>query len=380
MMPLGDAFYRRIVARIQAELEPLGLGGMLLLDTYNVVYASGFVHSPTERPLGMYIPASGDPALFVPLLEQENAAETWIADIRTYFEYPGDEHPVLWMLRACGPGRVGVDVISPALLQQAGERVVITPLVERMRWVKTPEEIALVELAAGYADFCLEHVLAHTADVVRAGGTELDILGACLGATLDKMVRELGARYGRRGLKVTGTVHSGPRGALPHGEPIERQPRPGEPLIAGIGAMVGGYHAESGATFLLGEPQGDQMRVLDAMVTCDAAAAAALMPGSTCAAVNEAALAALRDAGLGDTIRHRIGHGMGLQGHEGPWLAPGDHTRLVPGMVFSSEPGVYRPGLDGYRTINSMIVTEDGARVVSRFLAQHPPEGRVIAL
>jgi Xaa-Pro aminopeptidase len=71
---------------------------------------------------------------------------------------------------------------------------------------------------------------------------------------------------------------------------------------------------------------------------------------------------------------------MGLQGHEGPWLAPGDHTLLQPGMVFSNEPGIYRPGVDGYRTINSMIVTEGAAKVVSRFLAAHPPEKRILSL
>ena len=380
MMPLGEAFYRRTVARIQEHLDRAALDGLLLLDAHNVVYASGFVHSPSERPLGFYIPRHGDPALFVPLLEQENAADTWIGDIRTYFEYPGDEHPALWMIRESGAGRLGVDTFSPTLLRQAGAHVTLTSLVEQMRWVKTPEEIALIERAAAYADFCLDIVRAQAGDIVSAGGTELDILSACLTATLDKMIAEAGATFGRRGLKVTGTVHSGPRAALPHGEPIERRPQPGETLIAGIGAMVGGYHAESGVTFILGDASAEQMRIIAAMSACDAAAVAALQPGVPCADVNDAALAALRDAGLGAAIRHRIGHGMGLQGHEGPWLAPGDRTPLVPGMVFSNEPGVYRPDVDGYRTINSMIVTGGAARVVSRFQADHPPAQRIIPL
>jgi Xaa-Pro dipeptidase len=144
--------------------------------------------------------------------------------------------------------------------------------------------------------------------------------------------------------------------------------------------MVGGYHAESGATFILGEPTADQMRCLQAAADCDAAAVRALRVGTRCADVNTAALRVLRDAGLGDAIRHRIGHGMGLQGHEGPWLAPGDPTPLAPNMVFSNEPGIYRPGVDGYRTINTMIVTGGAARVPSRFLANHPPEKLVIDL
>ncbi|NDJ59568.1 MAG: aminopeptidase P family protein [Chloroflexi bacterium] len=381
MMPLGEAFYRRKVAEIQAELAYTHAEtGLLLLDPHNVVYATGFVHSPSERPIGCYIPASGDPVLFIPLLEQENAAATWIGDIRTYFEYPGEIHPIEWMIREAGVERIGVDTLPAQLFATMTEPLTLMTQIERLRQVKSAEEIALTEQAARYADFCLETVLATAGQIVRAGGTELDILAACLSATLDKMQREIGAQYGRRGLKVVGTVHSGPRAALPHGEPSARTPQPGEPLIAGIGAMVGGYHAESGATFLLGEPQGDQMRCLQAAVACDQAAVAALRPGATCAAVNAAALAVLRDYGLEEAIRHRIGHGMGLQGHESPWLAPGDVTIVQPNMVFSNEPGIYRPEIDGYRTINTMIATDGEARVVSRFLAEHSPEERIIPL
>jgi Xaa-Pro aminopeptidase len=380
MMPLGEAFYRGRVALIQRALSARDADGLLLLDAPSVVYASGFVHSVSERPVGLYIPASGAPTLFVPLLEQENAAETWISDIRAYFEYPGEETPLAWMIRECGAGARRVLFEGDSWrITAAVPPALRTDLVARLRWVKTPEELALIEQAARYADFCLEYLYAHGAAIIRDGGTELDLLSACVGATLEKMVAELGAQYGRRGLKVTGTVHSGPRAALPHGEPINRRPMPGEPIIAGIGAMIGGYHAESGATFVYGEPDAETLRCLRAAAACNDAAVEALRPGASCASVNTAALAVLREAGLGDAIRHRIGHGMGLEGHEAPWLAPGDETRVAPGMVFSNEPGIYRPGRDGYRTINTMIAVKDGpARVPSRFLAEHPPERRVL--
>ena len=255
----------------------------------------------------------------------------------------------------------------------------LTPLVEKMRWVKEPEESVFVRRAAQYADFCLEIVLEQTADIVRNGGTELNILAACMTATKAKMDADLGA-FGKVKNGVTGTVHTGPRAALPHGKPIARTPNPGDVLIAGIGASVGGYHAESGATFVLGEPTLEQLRCLKAAAACNDAAVDALRPSVTCAEVNEAALDVLKEVGLGDHIRHRIGHGMGVQGHEGPWLAPGDVTRLRAGMVFSNEPGIYRPGVDGYRTINSMIVTENEAEVVSEFLRRHSPEMRVVVL
>ena len=379
MKPLDTAFYKRRVERIRERLSITGFDGLLLLDVYNVIYASGFFHIPSERPLGLYIPLSGDPVLFVPLLEIENAADTWITNIQSYFEYPGEEYPVNWMVRACGAKRLGIDHISPYIFQTL-EQVSLTTLVDEMRWVKEPEEIALVELAASYADACLEYVRDHAADIIRDGGSELDILGACLSSTIEKMRRDLASTFGRRRLGITGTVHSGPRAALPHGEPGNRKPQIGDTLIAGIGASVGGYHAESGATFIIGDPSDDQMHCMKAALDCDRAAVNHLRVGAACADVNIAALKVLHEAGLSDAIRHRIGHGMGLQGHEGPWLAPGDQTLLKPNMVFSNEPGIYRPGIDGYRTINTMIVTEGDAVVPSRFLANNPPEERIISL
>ena len=380
MQLLSEAFYRRKIGQIQARMDEQQLDGMLLLDVPNVIYACGFFHTPSERPLGLYIPKNGEAALFVPLLEQENAGATWVKDIRTYFEYPGEVHPLQWMVKEAGVKRLGVDTLTVDVYQKLGRNVTITPMVEQMRWVKEPEEIAFIEKASTYADYCLEYIRDNAGVIIRDGGTELDILKACVGATSAKMKAEVGEIFKLRGGSVVGTVHSGPRAALPHGSPIERKPQIGEPMIAGIGASVGGYHAESGATFVIGEAKGDVMRCLQAAADCDAAAVKALRVGNTCTQVNETAFGVLREYGLGSAIRHRIGHGMGLQGHEGPWLAPGDHTPLVAGMVFSNEPGIYRPGIDGYRIIDSMIVTEGATNVTSRFLANHPPEKRIIQI
>jgi len=380
MNALSEKFYRRKVAQIQAALEVEGLDGLLLLDVYNVIYASGFFHTPSERPMGMLIRKSGDPVLLVPLLEQENAASSWIGDIRTYFEYPGEEHAVEWMIRESGCQRLGIDRLPQDLDRVLPASATRSRLVDRLRWVKDAEEIVLVEQAARYADYCLEQVRDYAPAIIRDGGTELDILAMCLSNTRAKMQAEVGEIFQLYGGSIVGTVHSGERAALPHGSPMQRTPLRGETLIAGIGAMVGGYHAESGATFIIGEPVGDQMRCLQAARDCDAAGVEALRVGNTCAQVNTAALNVLKDYGLGDAIRHRIGHGMGLQGHEAPWLAPGDESPLVPNMVFSNEPGIYRPGIDGYRTINTMIVTEGAASVPSHFLAENPPEQRILTL
>ena len=179
-------------------------------------------------------------------------------------------------------------------------------------------------------------------------------------------------------LGITATVHSGPRAALPHGAVLPRRPQRGETLIAGIGASLGGYHTESGVTLILGDIGPEQRRIMAAMAKATEATRTALAERRSCEAVNDAALAVLRATSLGDTIRHRIGHGMGVEGHEAPWLAPGDATRTAPGMVFSCEPGVYRPGHDGYRTIETLIVTDSGVETPSRFQSDIPIDARVI--
>jgi Xaa-Pro dipeptidase len=379
--PLTPHFYRSVLDRIREKTAAAGCEGFLILDSHNLIYASGFFHRANERPMGLYVPVDSEPVMLVPHLEKENAEANWIRDVRIYPEFPGIERPLLWMLRETGAARIAVDTLEVRLFREASAmfpQLVLSPLVEELRFVKQAEELALVRLAAGYADACLEHMRLHISNIVAGGGGEIDILHAGVNAALEKMKREVGNAFGEMELGVVGSVHSGPRGALPHGLTTTRRPEPGDAIIAGIGATVGGYHAESGATFVLGPPSADTLRCLRAAAACDAAAVAALRPGAACHEVNTAALAELERAGLGEFIRHRIGHGMGVQGHEGPWLAPGDATVVAEGMVFSNEPGIYRPGVDGYRTINSMIVGAGGVELPSRFQSRFGIEQRIL--
>jgi Xaa-Pro dipeptidase len=381
--PLTPLFYRGVLDRIREKTEAAGCEGFLVLDSHNLIYASGFFHRANERPMGLYVPVDGEPVLLVPHLEKENAEASWISDVRTYPEFPGVVHPVLWMLHETGARRIAVDTLEARIFREASAMfplLALSLVIEALRFVKQPEELVLVRLAAGYADSCLEHMRAHITNIVSGGGTEVDILHAGVHAALEKMKREIGDAFDGTEMAVVGSVHSGPRGALPHGHTMTRRPASGDTIIAGIGATVGGYHAESGATFVFGPPSADTLKCLQAAAACDAAAVAALRPGIACHDVNTAALAELQRAGLGQFIRHRIGHGMGVQGHEGPWLAPGDTTVVAEGMVFSNEPGIYRPGIDGYRTINTMIVGAGGVEVPSRFQSSFSIEQRILAV
>lgn len=380
---LGVDFYRARVAQLQDLAGAADLDGLLILNPANLMWATGFFHIPNERPIGLYLPASGAPVLFVPFLEKENAEECWIADIRWYLEYPGETPAEVWMAAQLPGARIGVDAASYASF---GAMAAVKPglrldsTVSRLRYIKNAAEIELTRTAAAYADFGLAVARQAVADGLRAGITELDVVQIVQAETTARMKRELADLVNFYRGAVALTAHAGPRGALPHGQPGPVAIKPGDTLIVGIGVKVGGFHAESGCTFVVGEPTADQRRCLEATWACDEAAFAALKPGTACSAVNDAAWAVLRERGYGDFIRHRIGHGMGVEGHEAPWLSIGDETPVEPGMIFSNEPGIYRPGIDGYRIIDSMVVTATGAERLSRYLADHGPDDRVIPI
>lgn len=381
--PLGEDFRQSVRDALRKSAAARGLDGVLLLSPANVFYACGFNFSVNERPIGLYVPVDGEPKLFVPLLELENAEPVQGVTLGIYEEYPGLVHPVVWMVCQSKASRIAIDMLDArqlAPLKTLIDAVVLEDLAAPLRFVKTTAELELTRIAALYADLCLMRLHTEAGNIISQGGTELDLLADSTGFALAALKRDYGKAFAGTKLGISASVHSGPRAALPHGSTSSRKPLPGETLISGIGCSLGGYHAESGTTLIIGEISAEQRRVMLAMEACNDAAVAALKPGARCQDVNDAALDALKAADLGDAIRHRIGHGMGLEGHEAPWLAPGDMTEVSPKMVFSNEPGVYRPGRDGYRTINTMMVHADHVEIPSRFLADTPIDQRVIAL
>lgn len=381
--PLGADFRQAVRDRLRHSAVAHGLDGVLLLSPANVFYACGFNFSVNERPIGLYVPVEGESRLFVPLLELENAEPVEGVQLDIYEEFPGLVHPVIWMVCQSKATRIAIDTLDArqlAPLNTLIDHVLLEDLAAPLRYVKTAEELELTRIAAGYADLCLSRLHSEAGNIISQGGSELDLLADSTRFALAALKRDYGAAFVGTELGISASVHSGPRAALPHGSTSHRKPQPGETLISGIGCSLGGYHAESGTTLIIGEIDPEQRRVMVAMEACNDAAIAALKPGARCQDVNEAALDALKAADLGDAIRHRIGHGMGLEGHEAPWLAPGDTTEVLPNMVFSNEPGVYRPGRDGYRTINTMLVHPDHVEIPSRFLAETPIDQRVIAL
>ena len=382
MKPLPSSFYDNVRQRLRERAQGNRLDGLLLLGAGNVGYATGWHFSVNERPMGLWLPVDGAALLLVPHLELENAMEVPGVEVRTYDEFPGERPPVLWMIEEAGAKQIAVDRLDANLLAPARASLTRLDLVDHAkpeRAVKDGAELGLIREAARFADMVLERLLGMGGDIIQQGGTEEDLLEDCTGHVRKLLSATHGEAFQGTQTRITASVHSGSRAALPHGSVTARRPLPGDPIVAGIGCRLGGYHAESGATLVLGEIRPEQRRVMEAMAEAGAATVHALERGWTCSKVNEAALAPIRGAGLADSIRHRIGHGMGVEGHEAPWLAPGDHTPTAPGMVFSCEPGVYRPGLDGWRTIDTLVVGHEMVELASRFQTRHPLETRTLS-
>ena len=261
MTPLPPSFHADTRDRLRARAAAAGLDGLLILAPGNLTYATGWSFSVNERPMGLWLPVAGEAVLLVPHLELENAAEATGLPVETYPEFPGETPPELWMLLRASGLRVAVDRLDARLLGGAEAMVARLDLVDHVlpeRAVKRPEELALTVAAARYADMVLRRLHEVAAEMIRAGASERDLMADATGHARAAMARELGAAFAGTKCGITASVHSGPRAALPHGATGDRVPRPGETLIAGIGAHLGNYHAESGATFVLGQPSAEQ--------------------------------------------------------------------------------------------------------------------------
>lgn len=168
-------------------------------------------------------------------------------------------------------------------------------------------------------------------------------------------------------LLAGGLVYSGANSAFPHGLPSVNRLKAGDTFMLSLGCAVGGRFIEGERTFVLGEPTPDQRRYHDTIRAAQQLGRETIRAGLECREANRLCLDVIREAGLGEFIRHRQGHGIGLGMHEAPWLEDGDATVLEAGMVVSNEPGIYVPGHAGYRISDSMLVTDDGAEALTTF-------------
>lgn len=374
---LQPDWYRRKISQVQEKMKERKLNAMLLLDATNIIYTTGYFHLSTERPVAALIPESGDPALFIPGLESDQVQLWWVKDYETYFDFPGPVNRVRWIFervakRGLGNARIGVEEPRPGRMHQMqlgapkAEIVDAGDLIEKLRWVKDDDELRIMRRAMYFADF---KVQAGRDFVQHNGGvTEDQILKVTADAVADKMSKELNDVVGV-GIEPPfgGLVPFGKRSALPHAVPSKDRLKAGDALILSFGAQVGGYNVECERSFCVGKPTDYAKRLFDAMLAAHDSGAENMKEGAIAEDVDKQSLDQIRKAGFEKFLRHRTGHGIGLEGHESPWIAEGDKTVLAQGMTFSCEPGVYDPDWGGFRHSDTVVVRKDKGEILNSY-------------
>lgn len=372
---IGAAAFASRLDRVQAELRSAGAGAVLAGVGPELEWLLGYAATGLERLNLLVLPAHGPMALVVPRLEvaAARAAPGMQGDSVEVAAWAETDDPfalVADLLARAGlrPGSTPLGA-SPRLLVSDGLRAAfllrlqgVLPwarweraslLLGPLRRAKDTEEVALLAAAAAAADRTVMGLLA----------------GRLVGRTEADVAHEVAERLVTEGHSVASftIVASGPHSASPHHEPGRREVRAGEPLLLDIGGRLGGYCSDITRTVWVAGRSGigpdDGFRAICGLVQeAQAAGRTAVRPGVALEDVDRAARSIIEAAGHGEHFFHRLGHGIGLEVHEEPYLVAGDRSPLQEGDAFSIEPGVYLDGRYGVRIEDIVVCTPRGGR------------------
>ena len=348
------------IGRLRGRFEEAAIDALLVTNLANVRYLTGFTGSA-----GMLL-VTADAAVFTTdgryrtqSMEQLGAARV---DAAVEIGATATEQRSL-LAQSLDPGvRVGLEAHAVSWsLQRAfadvfvGHELVATDgLVEHLRRVKEPGEVARIRLACQIADDALGALL----PTLHTGRTERDF-------ALDLEVEM--RRRGASGNSFDPIVASGPNAAMPHARPTSRVVERGELVVIDFGCIVDGYCSDMTRTISVGDPGPDARRVWDVVHASQSAGRDAVRAGADCAVIDAACRDVIVAAGWGDAFVHGTGHGVGLEIHEAPRVAATARDTLERGAVVTVEPGVYLPGVGGARIEDTVVVTPDGSDPLTAF-------------
>lgn len=359
--PITAEEYQGRIARAQQLIAEQGpkVDALFVATGTSLYYFTGVHWWPSERLLGLLIPQKGQPIVVCAGFEEGRFREQlhFPAEVRVWQE---DESPTKLAAAALGDrglrtGRIAVDEATMFTfydhLRQAApgfEYVSADPVTIACRGVKSAHEQELIRLACEA-----------TCDVYRAVFASLKE-----GMSQSDVSRMVDAAYARMGLRGDAMVLFAESSALPHGSVKPRTLREGDVVLIDDGCKVEGYSSDVTRTGVFGKPSEKAQRTFEIVRKAQDAALDAARKGRLSGTVDDAARGVVSSAGYGPDYKyftHRLGHGIGLDGHEHPYLVRGSKTVLTPGMTFSNEPGVYVPGEFGVRCEDLMVIAEDGA-------------------
>ena len=346
---MDHAERRRRLAQRLHELEVEALLGMRQV---NVRYLTGFTGSSGQLLL------AGEPVLFTdPRYDEQSSKEA--SDLRREVYHRAFYEALSSVLDELDVRRMGfekheVTFETHERLSGLGvDLVPVGPEVERLRWTKDPEEIGLLERAQEITDTAFERVVGKLAE----GMTERDVA-----LELELAMRREGAE--RVGFDTIAAF--GENAAEPHHHPTDRALRRGDVVKLDFGCVVDGYHSDMTRTVAFGDPGEELREIYDLVARAQQAGIDAVRAGVRGDAADAAARGVIEKAGHGERFGHSLGHGVGLEIHEGPTLRRGSEEILPEHAVVTVEPGVYLPGTGGVRIEDAVVVEDAGCRSLPR--------------
>lgn len=360
--------------KLNASLRTSGLDSVILNPGPTLTYLTGLHFHLMERPVVLLFAKDQDPAIVLPELELQKVAD--LPYKLQVFSYP--ENPSEWdtafrkAVQALGLDgkRIGVEPRQLRLLEfshvKAGAPEADFPdasdVLSGLRLKKDKAEIDAMRRAVKIAQDALEA----TIPFIKIGMSEKELSS--------ELVVQLLKHGSESEMPFAPIVSAGPNSANPHASPIERKLQIGDLLVVDWGAAHDGYISDLTRTFAVGEVDAEYEKIHKIVQEANAAGRAAGKPGASCANVDKAARDVIEKSGYGKYFTHRTGHGIGMEGHEEPYMRGDNMQLLEPGMAFTVEPGIYLPGRNGVRIEDNVVITETGADVLSDM----PREIRVV--
>jgi Xaa-Pro aminopeptidase len=383
---ISQAEYKQRVERVRKALAKQKLDALYLTNGTSMFYLTGYSFISTERPAALIIPVDGTITFLGPLLEKDHVPleTTIIQDVKTYTDYPGKKHPIEHFAQfltemKLTKKRIGTDSKAGALSLWGYKGPPLTKklngtkfaeksdLIWSMRLIKSPAEIQLIRESSKWASLAISLMQKYARE--GTWDVEAELKAATEASTT--MKKTLGSDYTpKRSIYPVSAAFRGQIGemsAIPHAMATKHVIKKGDVIIAETGVDIGGYTCELERTMIVGKPTEKQKKYFDAMVKAQDAAFKAFTPGAKCSDIDQASINAFQKAGLANLVRHHTGHGLGLEGHEPPWLDVGNQDPLRPGMVVSCEPGIYEKGYAGFRHSDTVLVTEDGMEMLTQY-------------
>lgn len=341
--------FRERQTRLRAQAKAHGLDALFVTPSTNLAYSANLDIGRSERLTALLLLVDGPAVLVTPNFEEANhRREAVIDEVRAW---PEDQDPMPLAAKVlAGRKRIGVEgstaySTAARLSQATGENLEEAgPVFDALRIVKTPEEQAFLRDAGRRTNLAIDA----THRRMRSGMTEREV-----GRLLEEEFARLGVNGG-------GLIQFGPDSAFPHGAPAERRLAKGDVVLIDCGCRVRGYHSDITRTVAFGQPSDDLRKVYRIVERAQLVGIESLKPGAAGEDVDRAARKVIEDAGYGQYFTHRLGHGLGMDGHEPPYLVRGNRTPIVTGNVFTVEPGIYLPGKFGVRIEDDYAVGPSG--------------------